>query len=151
MGKPCQSGVFYYHIEKSLPRYCEGIAYVKSSPKKSHYLEHIAERVLQRGVPEEVIGIPLAETGLRPNRSSSAGAKGMWQFKAATARENGLIVNATVDQRFDWKASTEAGLGYVTQLISSFGGDTALGVLAYNVGIGRLSTKMKEYGIRSAF
>lgn len=151
LGKACQSGVFYYHIEKSIDRYCDSLDYVLQDKRKRGYLEYIVKQVQAENAPEELIGIPLAETGLRPKVPSSAGALGMWQFKAKTARDNGLIVNETTDERLDWRASTKAGILYTSRLTEAFNGDTALGVLAYNVGIGNLRKAIKSINSTSAF
>jgi hypothetical protein len=59
-----------------------------------------------------------------------------------TAREFGLTVNGTVDERNDLAKSTEAACKYIKELYRQFGSWT-LAAAAYNVGEGSLRRSMK--------
>jgi urease subunit alpha len=61
---------------------------------------------LKPTVPEDLAFVAMIESGFNPVAVSRAGAKGMWQFMAGTARRYGLRVDQWVDERFDPEKST---------------------------------------------
>ncbi len=68
-------------------------------------------------------------------RNSQSGAAGMWQLLPSTARAYGLRVDHQVDERLDPARSTQAAASYLKDLVSIFGKDSFLLVLAaYNAG-----------------
>ncbi len=103
----------------------------------------IIERILrEEGLPEDLKYIAVAESGLR-NVTSSAGAKGFWQFMSATGKGYGLEISREVDQRYDIEASTRAAAAYLKDYHRKFGSwiDAAAG---YNMGGGRLAARMED-------
>eukprot|EP00493_Phyllostaurus_siculus_P005612 UN05658 len=59
------------------------------------------------------------ESSLNPSQSAGEhknAAKGFWQFKPATARDMGLVVDDRIDERLDAEKSTRAGLKYLQWL-----------------------------------
>lgn len=115
------------------------------------------ERVLPRGealvpmlrreleaanMPPLLHYLALVESGYRPEVTSRAGARGLWQFMPATARRYGLRVGSGVDERTDPGKATRAAARYLRDLAFEFGGDALLLALAsYNRG---------ESGVRRA-
>jgi hypothetical protein len=68
-------------------------------------------------------------------RNSRTGAAGMWQLLPSTARAYGLRVDQRVDERLNPVRSTQAAALYLKDLVSIFGNDSFLLVLAaYNAG-----------------
>jgi hypothetical protein len=92
--------------------------------------------------------LAVIESGLRPAVTSHADAHGWWQFMSPTAREYGLAVEDAWDERADLDASTQAGARYLRDLARGFGGDWALGMAAYNTGMGRLNRAIDAQGTR---
>jgi hypothetical protein len=74
----------------------------------------------------------LAESGLRPGQTSSAGAQGIAQIMPATARGWGVDPN-------DPHAALAAAAGAMTKYIKSYGGDYAKALAAYNAGTGAVA------------
>lgn len=68
--------------------------------------------------------------------TSSAGARGHFQFMPETARQYGIY-----GQEGDFKASAEAAAQYVSRLLKMFGGDLAKALAAYNWGEGNVQRK----------
>jgi len=99
----------------------------------------------EHGIPEDFKYLAVAESSLT-NAHSPAGAKGMWQFLAGTAKEYGLEVNNQVDQRYDFEKSTHAAAKYIKYLHNRFNSWT-LAAAAYNMGptgLARAKTQQKE-------
>ncbi len=89
--------------------------------------------------------LAVIESGLRPAVTSHASAHGWWQFVAGTAREYGLSMSDSWDQRADLHAASRAGVRYLTALHDQFG-DWMLAAAAYNTGPGRLQRAIEAQG-----
>ena len=87
------------------------------------------------GLPEEMAYIAWAETQFDPNARSKAGAAGMWQMGADTARNYNLRVDHKIDERFDAAKETRAAARYLANLLAEFGEDSfMLAMASYNRG-----------------
>ena len=87
-------------------------------------------------LPADLAYIPLVESALTPDQSSSAGARGPWQLTPPTARAFGLRVDKQVDERTDLTKSTRASCRFLRGLILDFGAGSSvmLALAAYNLG-----------------
>lgn len=96
-------------------------------------------------IPEDFLYLAVAESSLR-NATSSASAKGFWQFMKPAATEMGLIINDEIDERYHLEKSTRAACKYLLQLKKRF--STWSNVAgAYNMGptaFANALTKQKE-------
>lgn len=118
----------------------------------SKYSDYIAYVTNKYQVPREIAYIAGVESSFRPDAVSTAGAVGMWQFMPPTARDMGLIVRKDIDERLDWKKSTEAAVRYLKWLAEdNFGGDYETAVIAYNYGIGNTKRLIKKLKSPNAF
>lgn len=92
------------------------------------------ERILRsHGLPACLAFIAFHESRFDPQARSNAGAVGLWQLMAATAREYGLRVDDKVDERLDALKSTHAAARYLKKLYLLYG-DFMLTLAAYNYG-----------------
>lgn len=97
------------------------------------------------GLPEGLKYLPMVESGLRTTARSRAGAVGLWQFMPGTARQYGLVVNDTLDERQDPERSTQAAVRLLADLFDQFG-DWRLALSAYNCGPGRVKRLQRQAG-----
>ncbi len=110
----------------------------------SKYLPMIQNVFRAEGLPLDLAYVPLVESAFKPNALSRAKAKGVWQFMAGTAMENGLRQNWYIDERSDPEKATVAAAKYLRTLSTLFNGDWHLALASYNGGPGRLQRAMKR-------
>jgi len=102
----------------------------------------ILAKLEERGMPQELLYLALIESGYSPIARSRARAVGMWQFMAATARIEGLVVSEFLDERRDVERATDAALKHLTKLHQRYG-SWYLAAAAYNSGAGRVDRALK--------
>jgi len=109
-------------------------------------LERIQAILAEENLPPALAYIVLVESAFSPENTSSAGAAGLWQFTASTARAHGLKVNETVDERRDLEKSTKAAARYLRRLIAEFGAGSSvmLALAAYNLGPTRIRRTIRK-------
>ncbi len=118
----------------------QNILYLKRAPK---YFPAIESELKKRGLPDDLKYLAVAESALREDVASSAGAVGLWQFVPATAEKYGLRVDDAIDERNNFEKSTPAALDYLEFLHEKFGSWT-LAAAAYNSGENGLARRIDE-------
>ncbi|AHK78546.1 lytic murein transglycosylase [Ectothiorhodospira haloalkaliphila] len=108
------------------------------------FLHYILEEIEARGLPTELLLLPIVESAYLPMAQSPSQAAGIWQFIPSTGRHFGLESNWWYDGRRDIHASTQAALDYLTQLNERFEGDWPLALAAYNAGQGTVSRAIQR-------
>ncbi|WP_144607563.1 lytic transglycosylase domain-containing protein [Algoriphagus algorifonticola] len=110
--------------------------------RSGKYLDEISQILKENGIPDDFKYLAIAESALM-NATSSAGAKGFWQFMEDTAKEYGLEVSRDVDERYHWQKSTVAAAKYLNKAHQKFGNWTAVAA-SYNMGQSGLSRRQNE-------
>lgn len=113
------------------------------------YRPEILATLRKHGVPDEFLYLAVAESGLS-NATSPKGAKGFWQFMPETAKNYGLEVSRTVDERLDPQKSADAACRYLLFLYRKFQSWT-LAAAAYNMGEGGLENAIQRQGVKNYY
>ena len=102
------------------------------------------ENILKRyHLPPSLKYLAVIESDLKSTALSTAGAVGPWQLMPGTARELGLTVSKSRDDRTDLNKSTHAAARFLSMLYEQLG-DWLLVVAAYNGGPARLDNIIKR-------
>ena len=118
--------------------------------KRANKYFPIIEPILKKhGVPDDFKYLAVIESGLQ-NVVSPAGARGFWQIMKVTGRENGLEINANVDERYNLEKATEVACKYLLKAKERFGSWT-LAAASYNAGMGGISKRLKKQGVEDYY
>jgi membrane-bound lytic murein transglycosylase D len=104
------------------------------------YQPLLSKKIKQQQLPQELLAIPLVESGYQNIHSQHGWGSGLWMFIKPTAKSYGLKINKKTDQRLNVKLSTDAALKYIKSNHKIFK-DWHLTVMAYNIG---------EFGVKKA-
>lgn len=121
---------------------------VKMKRRSSRYFQTIENVFEQYSVPSQLKYLAVVESELRTDALSGVGARGLWQLMPVTARELGLRVAGTHDERTHAHRSTVAAAKYLHALYKDFG-DWLLVLAAYNGGPGTVYKAMKKAGSKN--
>ena len=113
------------------------------SRRAKPFLHYLVEQIHRRGLPMDLVFVPMVESAFEPTAVSPKEAAGLWQIMPATGQERGLLIADGYDGRFDIHTSTDAALGYLRDLNKLFAGDWLLTLAAYNAGPGTVQEAIK--------
>ncbi len=115
------------------------LLYLKRAGKYFPIIEPILEK---NGIPDDFKYLAVIESGLT-NATSTAGAKGFWQFMPTTAKEYGMEVNDNVDERYHVEKATEMACRYLKNAKEKLG-SWSLAAAAYNSGNKNITDRMAQ-------
>jgi membrane-bound lytic murein transglycosylase D len=109
-------------------------------------------------LPLELAAVPLVESGyqnmtgdeLDPSLPARSRGAGFWMFIPATAREYGMTVDASVDQRRDVDRETAAAIALFRHDFARYH-DWNLALAAYNQGAAKVDTAIAAGGTRDVW
>jgi len=126
-----------FDTRESLKREILTSAYRHSSTiliiMRAHRYLPLIERILKKNnVPDDFKYLVAAESEYS-NMVSPAGATGFWQIMPETGKEEGMEINAVVDERYDVEKSTQFACDYFLKSYEKYGNWT-LAAASYNGG-----------------
>ena len=145
----------YYDVRENLDRellstvyfHSQTIRYIKNMPRYFSIIEPILKA---NGIPEDFKYLSVAESGFDVRAYSPAKAAGLWQLLESTAKENGLEINAEVDERYHIEKSTEVACRMFKSAYQKYG-SWALVAASYNGGRAGLDQKIAQQKVKSYY
>ena len=110
------------------------------------YLAFIRKELAERKLPEELVYLPVIESGFLATAQSKSGATGLWQFMRNSMGPFNMKINDWVDERRDFWKSTQGALRKLEENYRYLG-DWHLALAAYNVGLGAITKLVQQSGI----
>jgi membrane-bound lytic murein transglycosylase D len=125
-----------------------GSAWLKASMERAApYLGFIRREVAERGLPPELVYLPVVESAYLTTAVSRSGAAGLWQFMKNSIGPFDMKVTDWADERMDFWKSTYGALKKLEENYGHFH-DWPLALAAYNAGLGGVSRIVNRTGIR---
>ena len=125
----------------------KGLEYViRSLNRAEPYWDFIIRQLDEKGMPREIIYLPLIESAYRSHAVSRSGATGLWQFMMNSISPYDITVDAWRDDRRDFWRATESALAKLSYNYSKTG-DWLLALAAYNCGLNKILRTVKANGI----
>ncbi len=111
----------------------------------------VIEPIMEKyGIPDDFKYLCMAESGLVPEARSGAGAAGLWQLMAPTAKEAGLFVVTGLDERYHIEKATQAACKFLLDAKNRLGSWT-LAAAAYNAGVAGVNRRVQTQGVDSYY
>lgn len=89
--------------------------------------------------------LSLVESSFKPEARSKSNAIGLWQFKEGAGKDQKLVMNYQVDERYDPIRSTEAAMGYLETQNQGFD-KWYLAAMSYNWGKTNVKRAVQQVG-----
>ena len=114
--------------------------------RSGRYMEHMRKIFVARGLPVELVYLPLVESSFRNDARSFRGAVGMWQFMPGTGRIY-MRVTRSLDERRDPMEATRAAARLLQDNYRELR-TWPLAVTAYNHGRAGMRRAVRRVGTR---
>lgn len=112
------------------PKYFQGLV-----DQANLFFPIIEAEFAKQNFPDDIKYLCIQESGFKASAVSTSNAVGYWQFKEATAIEQGLQVDRHIDERKNIVSSSEAAAKYMTAHNKKLD-NWIYAVVAYNTGLG---------------
>ena len=118
--------------------------------KRANRFFPIIEPILkQNAIPDDFKYLCVIESALT-NATSAAGAKGFWQFMPETAKEKGMEITESVDERYHLVKATQAACDYLARAKEKFGSWT-LTAASYNGGMNGIAKSLETQQVANYY
>ncbi len=111
--------------------------------RSGRYSKTVTGSLRELMLPQDLQAVVFVESGFSPKAVSTAGAVGLWQFMAETARVYGLAVENDLDERRSIDRSSHAAVRLLADMRDRFG-SWELALAAYNMGYKALVDRIKD-------
>ena len=113
--------------------------------RSKRYFPYIEAKLKEKGVPDDLKYLMVAESSILSRALSNKGAAGYWQFMEKTGKRFSLQKKGWIDERLDLIKSTDAAISYLKFLYDLFG-KWSLAMAAYNCGEDRVKEEIGQQG-----
>ncbi len=117
---------------------------IRTLNRSTDYLHLVVTELQRRGMPTDLVLLPMVESAYVTRAKSHVGAAGMWQFIPSTGKRYGLKQRRGYDGRLDVLSSTRAAMDYLQKLHREFNGDWLLALASYNCGENRVHREIER-------
>jgi membrane-bound lytic murein transglycosylase D len=118
--------------------------------RSNRYFPFVEAQLREKGMPDDLKYLMVAESSLMPKALSNKGAAGFWQFMEKTGKRFNLQKKPGIDERLNLTKSTDAAISYLKFLYDQFGKWT-LAMAAYNCGEDRVREEISQQGENDYF
>ncbi len=144
-----------YHMHEGFDREISSFTYFHATTmllfkRANRYFPVIEPILREQGVPDDFKYLAVIESMLDPRVVSPARAVGMWQLLEGTAKQYGLTVSPTVDERCHVEKATVAACRYLKEAYAKYGNWETVAA-SYNAGMGRISGELQKQYAETAF
>lgn len=144
-----------FDMYERLDRELSSFTYLHSTTmllmKRANRFFPVIEPILkENGIPDDFKYLAVIESHLDPRALSPARAMGLWQLLESTAKQFGLTITPTVDERAHVEKSTMAACKYLKAAYAKYG-NWATVAASYNAGMGRISGELDKQLADRAF
>jgi len=142
-------------VLKQLNKYIgtrEGREFMRNSLQRMEsYRTIVSSKLNQYHLPEELMAIPIVESGFQNlEQVNPHPGAGIWQFIQSTARNFGLRVDATIDERLNADLLTDAAMRLLLSDKLRFN-DWQLALLAFNAGETKVQQGVDKVGSKDVW
>ncbi len=134
--------------------------FIEAFKRYGTYRDYVTQVLRENRLSEDIQYLPFVESAYNPRAYSRVGAAGMWQIMPRTARNLGLQLNATIDERFDPEAATWGAARYLLNATRNLteaaqkkvGGPVSAAqinpfvITSYNYGVSGMRRAIRQFG-----
>ncbi|EKE26662.1 MAG: Lytic transglycosylase catalytic [uncultured bacterium (gcode 4)] len=114
------------------------------------YFPIIEKKLKEAWIPDDFKYLAVAESWLKNDALSDSNAGWIWQFIPETAKRHWLIINDSIDERYNFEKETDAAIRYFKKLHLDFWNWT-LAAAAYNRGENWLRRALDDQKVNSYY
>ena len=107
------------------------------------YMPFIREEIELRGLPPELLYLPIVESDFVITARSRSGAMGLWQFMMNSIAPFNMRVTEIIDERRDFIKSTRGALAKLQENYDALG-SWEMALAAYNSGLGAITRTVQR-------
>lgn len=142
-------------LRERMDRELMSFSYMHSSSilmikRANRYFPSIEKILKENNVPDDLKYLMVIESTMNPKAKSGAGAAGFWQFMKGTAKDYGLEINNSIDERYNIEKSTVAACKYLTDAYKKYG-SWITAAASYNAGQRRISNELDRQDVDNAY
>lgn len=117
--------------------------------RANRYFPIIEPILRENNIPDDFKYLMVIESNVSPIARSGAGAAGLWQIMPGTAKDFGLEVNGSVDERYDIEKSTRAACRYLKTAYAKYNDWVAVAA-SYNAGQARIAGQLLKQDVEDS-